>query len=114
MALRYKQEQERQGKMSRAAGAVLTVVLHAGLLACCFVTGFSYLDPPPPEKTPILIEFEEPEVRKQEILDTALKLFGAARDRRRKGRTRQKTSIWFRGPKHRWKAQKAMRPRKLQ
>ena len=64
MALRYKQEQERQGKMSRAAGAVLTVVLHAGLLACCFVTGFSYLDPPPPEKTPILIEFEEPEVRK--------------------------------------------------
>ncbi len=64
MALIYKQEQERQGKMSRAAGAVLTVVLHAGLLACCFVTGFSYLDPPPPEKTPILIEFEEPEVRK--------------------------------------------------
>lgn len=64
MALRYKQEQERQGKMSRAAGAVLTVVLHAGLLACCFVTGFSYLDPPPPEKTPILIEFDEPEVRK--------------------------------------------------
>lgn len=64
MALIYKQEQERQGKMSRAAGAVLTVVLHAGLLACCFVTGFSYLDPPPPEKTPILIEFDEPEVRK--------------------------------------------------
>ncbi len=72
MALRYKQEQERQGKMSRAAGAVLTVVLHAGLLACCFVTGFSYLDPPPPEKTPILIEFEEPEASPAlERLETA-------------------------------------------
>lgn len=64
MAQGYRQEQERQGKMARAAGAVLTVVIHVSLLACCFVTGFSYLDPPPPEKTPILIEFDEPEVRK--------------------------------------------------
>lgn len=64
MATRYKQEQERQGKMSRAAGAVLTVLMHICLLVCFFLTGFTYLDPPPPEKTPILIEFDEPEISK--------------------------------------------------
>lgn len=64
MATGYKQEQERQGKMSRAAGAVLTVFMHLCLLACFFLTGFKYLDPPPPEKTPILIEFDEPEISK--------------------------------------------------
>lgn len=64
MATGYRQEQERQGRLSRAAGAVLTVFLHICLLVCFFLTGFSYLDPPPPEKTPILIEFEEPEISK--------------------------------------------------
>ena len=45
-------------------GVALTAVLHAGLAACLFVTGFTYLDPPPPEKEMFLIEFEEPKIEK--------------------------------------------------
>lgn len=60
----YIREREKQNKVSRTAGAVLTVSIHVGLAASCFFAGFTYLDPPPPEKEQILIEFEETEVRK--------------------------------------------------
>ena len=61
---RYRQERAKQAKLSRMSGGILTVVIHASLVACFFVTGFTYLDPPPPEKTPILIDFTEPELEK--------------------------------------------------
>ncbi len=60
----YLREREKQTKLSGVTGVALTVVLHAALLICCFFTGFTYLDPPPPEKEQILIEFEEPEISK--------------------------------------------------
>lgn len=60
----YIRERNRQETLSRATGASLTVLLHAALAACCFFTGFTYLDPPPPEREQILIEFEEPEIQK--------------------------------------------------
>ena len=60
----YLKEREIQEKKSRATGAVLTVFLHLALAACCFLTGLTYLDPPPPEQEQILIEFEEPEIQK--------------------------------------------------
>ena len=60
--MRHLQERERQEKRSRATGIVLTSVMHAGLAASLFVTGFTYLDPPPPEKEMILIEFDQPEI----------------------------------------------------
>jgi hypothetical protein len=46
------------------SGGILTVAIHVGLVVCFFVTGFTYLDPPPPEKTPIVIDFSEPEIEK--------------------------------------------------
>ena len=58
----YIQERERQEFRSRTTGAVLTVCIHAALVACCFATGFTYLDPPPPEKEMIVIDFEEPQI----------------------------------------------------
>ena len=61
---KYRQERERQMKRARVSGGILTVAIHAGLVACFFVTGFTYLDPPPPEKTPIVIDFSEPEIEK--------------------------------------------------
>lgn len=61
---RYRQERARQEKISRVSGGILAVVIHASMIACFFVTGFTYLDPPPPEKTPILIDFTEPEIEK--------------------------------------------------
>ncbi len=60
----YLREREKQGKVSGAAGVTLTVVLHGALLVCCFLTGFTYLDPPPPEQEQILIEFEDVETQK--------------------------------------------------
>ena len=45
-------------------GGALTVVAHAVLIGCFFVSGFTYLDPPPPEKEQILIDFSEVEVQK--------------------------------------------------
>lgn len=64
--MRYLEERERQSRRSRTTGVALTVVMHAGLAACLFVTGFKYIDPPPPEKEMILIEFEEPQIKKPE------------------------------------------------
>lgn len=60
----YIRERDRQSKVSRTTGIVLTVSVHACLIACCFFSGFTYLDPPPPEKEQILIEFEEVEIKK--------------------------------------------------
>ena len=61
---RYIQEQERQRTRSRLTGGVLTVVVHAVLIGCFFVSGFTYLDPPPPEKEMIVIDFDEVEIQK--------------------------------------------------
>ncbi len=58
----YLRERERQGRLSGVTGVALTVVLHGALLVCCFLTGFTYLDPPPPEQEQILIEFDEVEI----------------------------------------------------
>ena len=59
--MKYLQERKRQEKRSRTTGVALTAVLHVGLAACLFVTGFTYLDPPPPEKEIVIIDFEEPQ-----------------------------------------------------
>lgn len=60
----YIRERKKQERLSRTTGAALTVLLHISLIAVFFRTGFTYLDPPPPEKEMILIEFEEPKIEK--------------------------------------------------
>ena len=60
----YLKEREKQEQKSRVTGVALTVLLHVALVICCFLTGFTYLDPPPPEQEQILIEFDEPEIQK--------------------------------------------------
>ena len=60
----YIREREKQERLSRTTGAALTVLLHVALLAVFFISGFTYLDPPPPEREMILIEFEEPKIEK--------------------------------------------------
>lgn len=64
MAERYRQERAKQEKRARTSGAILTVGLHIALVVTCCITGFTYLDPPPPEKTPIVIDFSEQELQK--------------------------------------------------
>lgn len=58
----YKQDRERQRKLSRAAGIGLTVAVHAVALSCACFAGMTYLDPPPPEREEILIDFDDPVV----------------------------------------------------
>lgn len=60
----YLRERERQERKSRVTGVALTVSMHIALLVCCLITGFTYLDPPPPEQEQILIEFDEPVIQK--------------------------------------------------
>ena len=60
----YIRIRERQAKRSRITGGALTVIVHAVLIAAFFVSGFTYLDPPPPEKEQILIDFSEVEIQK--------------------------------------------------
>ena len=60
----YIREQEKQAKRSKITGGALTVIVHAVLIGGFAVSGFTYLDPPPPEKEQILIDFEEIEVQK--------------------------------------------------
>lgn len=60
----YLRERERQERKSRVTGVALTVSMHIVLLVCCLITGFTYLDPPPPEQEQILIEFDEPVIQK--------------------------------------------------
>lgn len=60
----YLEEQRKREKRARVTGVALTVLLHCALFGCCFLMGFTYLNPPPPEKEQILIDFEEVEVEK--------------------------------------------------
>lgn len=62
--LKYIQERRKRAVRSTLTGITLAVSLHAGLLVLFFNTGFKYLDPPPPEKEQILIEFDEPVLEK--------------------------------------------------
>lgn len=62
--MKYLEDRAKQSRRSRTTGVALTVVLHAAMAACLFVSGFTYLDPPPPEKETILIEFDEPQMEK--------------------------------------------------
>lgn len=64
MAEQYKIDREKREKVSRVTGIILTAAAHAGLLVCCVVSGFTYLDPPPPERELFVIDFDAVEVQK--------------------------------------------------
>lgn len=73
----YRQDQERQQKNSRLAGAGLAVVASAIMGVGLAVDGFTYLDPPPPDYSFITLEVppepqeeEEQKKPKQEVSGT--------------------------------------------
>ena len=61
---RYIQERQKQEKRSWIIGGALTVIGHGALIVGFVLGGFTYLDPPPPEREQILIEFEQPQIEK--------------------------------------------------
>ena len=60
----YIQERIRQETRSIICGGVLAFVANGVLVTGLCIGGFTYLDPPPPEKEQILIEFDEVEIKK--------------------------------------------------
>lgn len=60
----YRQDQERQYRNSRLAGAGLAVVMSAILGTGLALDGYTYLDPPPPDVSLITLDFEEDKIEK--------------------------------------------------
>ena len=58
MAGKYLQDRERQEKISKVTGIVLTVAVHLCIAVFGVFTGLKYIYPPPEEKS-ILIDFSE-------------------------------------------------------
>ena len=55
----YQRTREKREQTSAITGLVVTLLVHGAALAAGFGFGLTYLDPPPPERTSLLIEFEE-------------------------------------------------------
>lgn len=60
----YIQERQKQELRSWVIGGALTAVVHGALVVGFVFGGFTYLDPPPPEREQIVIEFEQAETEK--------------------------------------------------
>lgn len=61
----YQHEQQTQERRGKVTGALLTLCIHAAMLATGLLTGLKYLDPPPPENT-FLLDFSEEEEQVRE------------------------------------------------
>lgn len=55
----YQRTREKREKNAAVTGIVATLVVHALVLVVLLTSGLTYLDPPPPERTSLLIEFQE-------------------------------------------------------
>ena len=55
----YQRTQQKREKSATVTGILATVGIHAAALVVLLTSGLTYLDPPPPERTSLLIEFEE-------------------------------------------------------
>ena len=58
----YQRTQKKSEKNAKVTGILVTLGVHAAALVICLTSGLTYLDPPPPERTSLVIEFEEEEL----------------------------------------------------
>ena len=63
----YQRTRLQRDKRASVTGVLVTVVVHALALVICLTSGLSYLDPPPPERTSLVIEFEEELVQEKPV-----------------------------------------------
>jgi TonB family protein len=61
---KYLREREKQQRNSIVTGVTMVVVLSIALALVLLKNGFTYLDPPPPDKSPITMDFIEVEEEK--------------------------------------------------
>lgn len=55
----YQRTREQREKTASITGILVTLGVHALALVVCLTSGLTYLDPPPPERAPLVIEFQE-------------------------------------------------------
>jgi TonB family protein len=55
----YQRTREKREKTASVAGVAATLCVHALALVVLLTSGLKYLDPPPPERSSLVIEFEE-------------------------------------------------------
>lgn len=67
----YQRTREKREKNANVSGLLLTLGVHALALVVLLTSGLRYLDPPPPERTTLLIEFEE-EIQEEKPLPTMI------------------------------------------
>ena len=61
----YQRSRIQREKRSVVSGVAATLFFHALGIGLLFTGGLTYLDPPPPERTPVLIEFEVEQVQEK-------------------------------------------------
>ena len=66
----YQRTREKREKAAGITGVAATLVLHALALVVLLTSGLTYLDPPPPERSSLVIEFEEEEPVKVRPIQT--------------------------------------------
>ena len=55
----YQRTRQQREKNANVSGIAITLAVHAIAVVVLLTSGLKYLDPPPPERTSLLIEFEE-------------------------------------------------------
>ena len=55
----YQRTREKREKTANVTGILVTLAIHVLVLVICLTNGLTYLDPPPPERAPLVIEFQE-------------------------------------------------------
>lgn len=66
----YQRTRETREKKARITGAVATLAIHALAGVILLTSGLTYLDPPPPERSLLVIEFEEEDLLAPKPLQT--------------------------------------------
>lgn len=63
----YQRTRQQRDKRANVAGILVTAAVHALALIICLTSGLSYLDPPPPERTSLVIEFVEEQASEKPV-----------------------------------------------
>ena len=68
----YQRTREKREKTANVTGILATLAIHALVLVICLTSGLTYLDPPPPERAPLVIEFQEDVIAEEKPVETQI------------------------------------------
>lgn len=68
----YQRTREKREKTANVTGILATLAIHVLVLVVCLTSGLTYLDPPPPERAPLVIEFQEEMVAEEKPVETQI------------------------------------------